>query len=172
MVPAATAATLVSVEEYLSSTFRPDCDYVDGRVLERNVGKKNHSFVQTNLAFWFRTRAAQLAMMPFVEQRLQVAPGRFRIPDVLVVRQPVPDEQVFTTAPYLCIEVMSPEDTMSSLQDRVDDYIQLGVVNVWVIDPWRGRAWTVDAAGWHTALDGFLRTVDKSVAMPLEDVLP
>ena len=30
--------TLISVEEYLASTYEPDCDYVDGRIEERNVG--------------------------------------------------------------------------------------------------------------------------------------
>ena len=28
--------TLVSVEEYLATSYRPDCDYVDGKVVERN----------------------------------------------------------------------------------------------------------------------------------------
>ena len=32
------APVLVPVEEYLRTTYRPDCDYVDGEVLERNVG--------------------------------------------------------------------------------------------------------------------------------------
>jgi len=33
------AASLVSLEEYLSTSYDPDCDYVDGAVLERNVGE-------------------------------------------------------------------------------------------------------------------------------------
>jgi hypothetical protein len=34
------AATLVSVEEYLSTSYDPDCDYVDGELEDRNVGGK------------------------------------------------------------------------------------------------------------------------------------
>lgn len=34
---------LIPVEEYLSTAYRPDCDYVDGEVLERNVGETPHS---------------------------------------------------------------------------------------------------------------------------------
>jgi hypothetical protein len=67
---------------------------------------------------------------------------------------------------------MSPDDTMSSLQDRLDDYLTLGVPNLWVIDPWKRRGWTITPAGWHTALDGFLHTADGQIAMPLADVLP
>ena len=37
------SGSLVSVREYLSTSYRPDCDYIDGVVLERNVGEKDHS---------------------------------------------------------------------------------------------------------------------------------
>ena len=37
------ATTLVSVEEYLSSVYEPECDYVDGEIEDRNVGEKDHS---------------------------------------------------------------------------------------------------------------------------------
>ncbi len=42
--------TLISVEEYLRTSYRPDCDYVDGEVLERNVGELDHSWLQTALS--------------------------------------------------------------------------------------------------------------------------
>jgi hypothetical protein len=31
--------TLVSVEEYFATSYRPDCDYVDGVIEERNLGE-------------------------------------------------------------------------------------------------------------------------------------
>ena len=34
--------SLVSIHEYLNTSYRPDCDYVDGAVLERNVGEYDH----------------------------------------------------------------------------------------------------------------------------------
>jgi hypothetical protein len=37
------ATTLVSLEEYLSSVYEPECDYVDGEIEDRNVGEKDHS---------------------------------------------------------------------------------------------------------------------------------
>jgi hypothetical protein len=33
---------LASVDEYLSASYRPDCDCVDGVLLGRNVGRFNH----------------------------------------------------------------------------------------------------------------------------------
>jgi hypothetical protein len=37
---------LISVEEYSSMSYRPDCDFVDGEVIERNFGTKDHSKLQ------------------------------------------------------------------------------------------------------------------------------
>jgi len=31
-------ATAVPLSEYLNTTYRPDCDYLEGELLERNVG--------------------------------------------------------------------------------------------------------------------------------------
>ena len=40
------AATLVSIEDYLSTSYSPDREYIDGRIVERNLGEKTHSSIQ------------------------------------------------------------------------------------------------------------------------------
>ena len=40
---------LVSVEEYLHTVYRPDCDYVDGELVDRNVGEKSHAKAQRKI---------------------------------------------------------------------------------------------------------------------------
>lgn len=164
------ATTLISVEDYLRTSYRPDCDFVEGEILERNVGKTKHGFAQFEIGAWIRARKDLLRLQPLTEVRMRVAAGKFRIPDVLVCEIPVPDEQVFTEPPYLCVEVMSPEDTISSMQDRLDDYIQFGVPNIWVIDPWKHRGWSITANGWAAQPDT-MRTADGRIVMPLADVL-
>jgi Uma2 family endonuclease len=163
-------ATLLSVEEYLAASYRPDCDYVDGVLMERNLGQKDHSNLQGLIYSWFRERRRALRLKAFTEMRLQVAKRRFRIPDVCVVQLPEPDEQIFTTPPYICIEVLSPDDTFPKLQDRLDDYLSMGVPNVWVLDPGSHRAWRIVREGHLEVLDGFLRTHDLEVVLPLEDL--
>ena len=162
---------LIPVEEYLRTSYDPDRDFIDGQTLERNVGKKRHSFAQISIGSWLFQRRASLQIEPFTEQRLRISARRVRIPDILIMKAPSSDEAVFTTPPYVCIELMSPDDTMSSLQERMDDYMGFGVDNVWVIDPWTERAWNVTSTGWHAALDGILRTSDARIKMPLADVL-
>jgi Uma2 family endonuclease len=163
-------ATLVSVEEYLGSSYRPDCDYVDGVLIPRNVGTKDHSNLQGEFLVWFRERRRQLRLKGVAELRIRVATRRYRIPDVCVVPLPEPDEQVFTQPPYICIEVLSPEDTFRRLEERIDDYSAMGVPNIWIVDPTARRAWTAAREGLLEALDGILRTSDGKVELPLADL--
>src|SRR5580704_993255 len=118
------ARTLISVEEYLRTTYRPDCDYVDGEVIERNLGENDHSDLQSELVHYFRNRRRESKTHAYVEQRVQVAKTRFRVPDVCVYVGEKPREQIFRTPPFICIEVLSPEDRTSSFQQRIDDYLK------------------------------------------------
>jgi Uma2 family endonuclease len=163
-------ATLVSVEEYLGTSYRPDCDYVEGELKERNVGQKDHSNLQGNIFGWFRDRRRALGLKAFTELRIQVSRRRFRIPDICVVQLPEPDEQVLTSPPYICIEVLSPDDSFPKLQERLDEYLAMGVPNVWVLDPASQRAWRIVREGHLEALDGVLRTSDLKVSVPLADL--
>jgi Uma2 family endonuclease len=163
--------TLISVEEYLRTTFHPDCHFIDGKVVERNVGQTRHALAQAEIAAWFIQRRKVLRLQSLTELRVRVAPPRVRVPDVVIAEIPVPQEDVFTSPPYLCIEIMSPDDTKGSTQPSLDDYLNFGVPNIWVIDPWKHRGWVVTATGWARADDAIMRTADARVAMPLSEVL-
>jgi Uma2 family endonuclease len=163
-------AALVSLQEYLATPYHPDCDYVDGVLVERHVGQKDHSKLQGEVFAWFRSHRQALGLAAFVEQRIQVAPRRYRVPDVCVVLLPEPPEQIFTHAPYICVEILSPEDTFPKLQERLDDYLLVGVANIWVLDPVSRRGWRVTREGYFEALDRVLRTSDGAVRLPIADL--
>ncbi len=112
--------TLISLEEYLRSSFHPDRDFIEGQVVERNVGKRRHAFAQIEIGAWFRMRRDLLRLQPMTELRVRVAGNRVRIPDVLVCELPLPEEEIFTSPAYLFVEVMSEEDTIGGMQDRVE----------------------------------------------------
>lgn len=163
--------TLISVDEYLRTSYHPDCDFIEGEVLERNSGQRRHAYAQSEIASWFNQRKKTQRLQSLTELRVRVGASRVRIPDVVVREIPLPEEEVFTTPPYLCIEFMSPDDTIAAMQDRLDDYLHFGVPNVWVIDPWKHRGWQITAEGWATDADAVMRTADGRIAMPLADVL-
>jgi Uma2 family endonuclease len=162
-------ATAVSVEEYLDTSYRPDCDYLDGELLERNVGELEHSTLQTLLAVYLSSRARQQGLTVLVEQRIQVKPTRFRVPDVLVLTSK-PTGRIITTPPFLCIEILSPSDRMAEMQERIDDYLAFGVRYVWLINPATRRAFVYTADQMREAKDGVLSTESPDIRVPLAEL--
>jgi len=158
---------MVSVTEYLSTSYRPDCDYVDGIVVERNLGEYDHARLQSALLFYFEVRRKQWGLRAVVEQRVQVSPTRFRIPDVCVVKGE-PTEQIFRLPPFICIEVLSPEDRLSEMERRVQDYLNFGVPYVWILDPATRKAFR-STPGALTEISE-LRTEDPEITIPLPDL--
>jgi Uma2 family endonuclease len=128
------SATQIPVSEYLETAYRPDREYIDGEVLERNVGKWEHSRIQWLLALWFGRHESVWNVIGSTEQRVQVAPTRIRVPDLVVLR-PGPQPDVLIEPPLLVIEILSPDDIYSGLQQRCQDYLAMGVQTVWIIDP-------------------------------------
>jgi Uma2 family endonuclease len=165
------AKTLISLEEYLTTSYRPDCDYVDGQVEERNLGEIDHSWLQAALTAYFFVRRKEWAISVFPEQRVQVKPARFRIPDVCVVLGGKPAEQILTKPPFLCIEILSPEDRVSRVEERIDDYLAMGVPYVWLLDPATHRAYVATAAeGLREVKCGVLKTENPVLQVPLDEV--
>ena len=64
------AGTLISVDEYLNTSYSPDREYVDGQVVERNSGEKTHSRIQRKLITFIDRRAKDLGIEVFPEQRV------------------------------------------------------------------------------------------------------
>ncbi|HEY6343512.1 MAG TPA: Uma2 family endonuclease [Bryobacteraceae bacterium] len=162
--------TLISVDEYLHTMYDPDCDYVDGEVLERNFGDRKHSTTQGEFLFFFRSRQREWNVFTFPEQRIQVLPTRFRVPDVCVYVGEEPKEDIFRQPPFLCIEILSPEDRMERIQEKIDDYLDFGIPYVWVINPRTRRAWTYTKEEIREARDGVLRTENPAFAVPLAEI--
>jgi Uma2 family endonuclease len=165
------SVTSISVGEYLATSYRPDRDYVDGEVRERNFGEWEHSWVQANLVSYFIQRRESFGLRAVTEQRVQVKATRFRVPDVCVVRSN-PRQQILTQPPFLCVEVLSPEDSLSSIKDRIEDYLAFGVENIWIVDPQTKRLYWADAYGTHEAPDSVLETRNPSVRVDFNEIWP
>ena len=161
--------TLIPVEQYLTTVYRPDCDYVDGEVLERTLGEREHSYIQAALVSYFFLRRKAWAIEVYPEQRVQVSKTRFRVPDLCVILGGT-KERIFTAPPFLCIEILSPEDRMTRVRDRIDDYFQMGVPNVWVVDPARREAFEATPAGDLHRVTEMLRTTDPCLEVPLAEI--
>ena len=159
--------TLVSVDEYLNTTYRPDRDYIDGELKERNVGEQPHGDLQIILGTIFRNHRLEWGVRPLGDTRLQVTATRYRIPDLMVLRNTDPKDAIVTFAPLLCVEILSKDDRLGEMQERVDDYARMGVIDIWVIDPWKRIAYNASANGFTQEHDGVLRVSGTPIHVEL-----
>ena len=162
--------TQVSVEEYLRTSYDPDCEYVDGEVLDRNVGELDHAWIQRAILLYVAAREKQLGVTIIQEQRLQVNSRQYRVPDLMILLGSKPNEQIISRPPLVCIEVLSPEDRMSRMQKKIVDYLAFGVRYVWILDPKTKQAFTYTSEGMRLIQDGILRTSAPAIEIPLGEI--
>jgi Uma2 family endonuclease len=144
------SAVQIGLSEYIETTYHPDCEYIDGKVRERNVGKWQHARLQWISAMWFGHHEAAWNLVGSTEQRVRVSPTRIRIPDLVVLR-PGAQPELLIQPPLLVIEILSPDDTYSDLQERCQDYLQMGVQTIWIVDPKTGSGRLCSGQQWVAA---------------------
>jgi Uma2 family endonuclease len=116
--------------------------------------------------FWSLRKQWNIQAVP--EWRVQVAPTRFRIPDVCVILGQEEQAPILPKPPFICIEVLSSEDRIPRVQQRISDYFAFGVPNVWVIDPRSRKGYQCSVKGMtETAV---FRTENPEFIVPLDAV--
>lgn len=163
-------ATAVSLKEYLNTSYRPDCDYLDGELLERNVGEIDHSWLQGMLVHYLISRKKQWGISVLPETRVQVKARRFRVPDITVIAGDLPPGPIITNPPFLCIEILSPSDRLTEMQERIDDYLSFGVSYVWLINPRTRQTYVYSSAGIREVRDGVLTTNNPDITVVLDEL--
>ena len=156
-------ATYISLDEYLHTSYEHDPEWVNGQLKERGVPDGYHSYFQGWFLAYFDRRKMELALRALAEVRIRVSPRTFRLPDVLVIPMtskflPLPVE-----APILCIEILSPDDRLGDLEEKLKDYVAMGVKTTWVLDP-RRRVMSVANASGLREVEAFTLT-DASVSI-------
>jgi Uma2 family endonuclease len=141
------AVISVPVEEYLRTTYDPDREYVDGQLLERHVGEHDHSFLQILIGAELNGRRRERGFRVFSEQRVRVSDEpRLRIPDLCVKALPYHKTPVLER-PDLVIEIVSPDDEMLELLEKIGDYQAAGIPHIWVVDPYKRSLIEADPSG-------------------------
>jgi Uma2 family endonuclease len=159
----------IPVGEYLGSVYRPDVDYVDGVLVERNVGEFDHADVQwavrrlLDQLYEHGYRATQ-------QTRLQVSASRHRVPDVCLMPLGWRKTQIIREAPLLCVEVLSPRDTVLKMRTRCEDYLKMGVPQLWIFDPQSRTTFVMDRAGVVERSEGALEISGTSHAIDIAAV--
>ncbi len=136
--------TAFSVEQYLCTSF-PDLDkeYRDGEVVERSLPTFLHGKTQGLIAAFFVALRRTHSLYVCTETRMKLRPGLYLIPDVAVFHPHAPGE-VPDFPPLIAIEIISPDDRVSAVRDKLEEYRAWGVAHVWLVDPYSKRMYTCD----------------------------
>ncbi len=160
----------IPVDHYLNTTYRPEVNYVDGELEERNGGEVDHGDLQFHVANLLRNRQRDWSIRVFGEVRTRVSPSRYRIPDVVVLPPDFPRERIIRTPPLLCVEVLSPRDTLKAMRRRVQDFLDMGVPTIWILDPETRTAHTVTVAQMTEQTTGTIRAEGTLIVLSIAEI--
>ena len=103
---------LITEAELLRMTFDcPEPDYVDGELVER-----------------------AMRLFALTELRIPTLPGHYRVADVAVYRRQ-PTDLIPAEAPFVALEIVSPDDKYEELITKLAEYQAIGVPHIWFADP-------------------------------------
>lgn len=150
----ATAPAPLTIEEYLEASYEPECEYVDGELIPKAMGTRDHGHLQLRLGrLLYRFEEAGLCLI-ISEQSLRVRQRAVLIPDVCLLPPDNSEHGVVTTPALVCIEILSPSDRFSYTVSKCEEYRQWGVPASWILDPEQKKAWFYDATGLHQVPSG------------------
>lgn len=178
---AVTSTRPMTAEEFAEVHLDVPVELVQGEIIEMSVPGMRHGVVGMAVGFllmlWNRAHGERW----FVSTEAGVLTGRdpdtVRGPDAFVIaKSRLPDQAVLPgfleLAPELCVEVLSPHDLWKDVIAKVDEYLQAGVLEVWVIDPEEfsvhvyrpdapPRSWGISDTFSASALPGLEMTVSE-----------
>lgn len=164
-------AVHIPVSEYLRTSYEPDCDYVDGGLVERHTGTEWHSLMVSAIGALFTINRHSWRLRATVVQRIRTSAKLYRVADVCVVPSLRPITGIIAEPPTLCVEVLSPEDRFGRILERVQEYTRMGVPHVWIIDRISREIWTVQGNGGPVPLEGTeLMLPDTPIRIPVADI--
>ncbi len=161
--------SLLSLDEYLRTSYDPDADFVDGQIEERHLGEYEHARLQYILASLFARKEREWNVIGLIEQRILVAPDRVRVCDVCLLDRSAARERVLRTPPLLCVEILSPEDRLSRVEVVFTDYLNMGVQNIWLLDSIRQMAHSFGTMKLQAVNSGHLAIPGTSIDLDLAE---
>ncbi len=140
----ATTQLMTAQELYMMPDDNFRSELVKGELIKMSpAGHKHGRFIMNlaaPLAQYVKTNKLGFVYGAETGFKLATNPDTVRAPDIAFVRQEQIDrigepEGFWPEAPDLAVEVNSPGDTVSEVEEKVQEYLQAGTRMVWVISP-------------------------------------
>lgn len=154
------ATTLVTVEDYLRGSEKPNREYRDGVVTAKAFPVKSHSVVQGTLVMLLKS----LGLDAYLELTVRISPSKYLVPDVAAVSVDFPGP--YPTEPVLlCCEILSLEDRLGAMLSKCEEFHAWGVPFCWVIDPVKRTAWEYHSSNEPVRVTDTLRAGELAVPL-------
>ena len=157
----AAPAQILPDETLVASYDGAEPDFVDGQEVARSLPNNSHSKTQWGLVVGFAGLGPKFPLHGRPEIRLRVAPGRYRVADFALFWGEEPQGEVPAEPPLLIVEILSPDDAMSGVLEKFEDYRAWGAPHLFLADPATRRVYRYD--------NGDLRIVD-AIAAPEKEL--
>lgn len=139
---------LITIEQFLRRDYENEreCEFVDGILEERTGGDMAHSTLHVEVGVWFRRHRTAWNIDCLMSYSMWVSQTRIRVPDLVILNDRL-RENIRTTPPLLCVEILAPEDRPVQLLRRLEDMMVMGVNHLWLLDPTARAALIYTKAG-------------------------
>lgn len=140
----ATTQLITAEELYMMPTDNLRAELIKGELIKMSPAGHKHGRIVVNLtaplAQYVKTHKLGFVYGAETGFKLATNPDTVRAPDIAFVRQQQIDrigepEGFWPEAPDLAVEVNSPGDTVSEVENKVQEYLQAGTRLIWVVSP-------------------------------------
>lgn len=138
-----TSTKLVTAEELLAMGDIGRCELIDGEIIHMAPAGAEHGNIAARLLVriggFVEKHSIGNAYAAETGFTITRNPDTTRAPDVgFVSKERLPrisKRGFFDGAPDLAVEVMSPDDRVSEVIAKVDQWLAAGTMSVWIVDP-------------------------------------
>jgi Uma2 family endonuclease len=103
------------------------------------------------------------------EFRSKTTATRYRLPDVSLLLA-APTTSYLVDAAFLAIEILSKDDGMPDLLEKLEEYEQKGVLNIWLIDPRRQNMYVYLDGGLSVVRGDLIFTADHTIELHRSEI--
>jgi Uma2 family endonuclease len=102
--------------------------------------------------------------MPCRSFARKTAQNRYRIPEVCVLLS-VPGSDYLAEAAFLVVEVLSKDDKMPDVLEKLAEYCQKGVPNIWLMNPRRQTMYVYEDGDLSLVRGDVICTEDRMIEL-------
>jgi Uma2 family endonuclease len=142
-------------------------EFTDGVIEVLPMPTSEH---QRIVAFLYRTLYALLqtsgAIVLFAPLRVQIRPGKFRVPDLVVLLDEADsrNQDAFWLGADLVVEIVSPDQPQRDLENKPLDYTEAAIPEYWIVNPLDRTISVLTLTGEDYAVHGVFQDDDQATS--------